>query len=460
VSANASDNVAVAKVQFQLDGANLGAPVTVSPYQISWDTTAVKNGLRTLDAVATDTSGNTANTSVTVKIVNGGVFGSVINTPANPVTGDPVVPMNMVLLDNGKILFWDGGPSCLGAVSPTVWDPVTNTFTAVPLENQTEVRDIFCSDQTVLSNGDVLVAGGHDCTSPTYIGTAIANVFDPATNTWAFLPNMNDRRWYPNALTLPDGRALVTAGSARSTLDYDPIPEVYDPVSNTWTKLTGANQVIPNYPFMFVLPNGNVMAAGSDEAKMGSYELNVATQTWSVVDPTVLDAGSAVQYLPGKIMKTGSSYLSAPADNRRRHPVRRHLLRHRHEPAEPRLAADGLDGQPAHPPQPDHPARRHGAGDRRLDRHRRPDPRANPDPVARWYVRAACPAQRDGRHERAVPGGPAAAAGASGLEPRPVLQRAGPLQGQERWGGPHVGGRGLTHQPPGEWANRTAGKGA
>ena len=77
----------------------------------------------------TDNSGNTAISTITVQIVNGGVFGPVINTPANPVNGVPVVPMNMVLLDNGKILFWDGGPNCLGAISPTVWDPVAGTFT-------------------------------------------------------------------------------------------------------------------------------------------------------------------------------------------------------------------------------------------------------------------------------------------------------------------------------------------
>ncbi|HEY7310523.1 MAG TPA: Ig-like domain-containing protein [Gemmataceae bacterium] len=315
LSANATDNVAVANVQFAVDGVNVGAPITTGPYQFNWDSSKLSDGKHTITATATDTSGNTATSSVTIQTVNGGLFGPVINMPDNPVTGDPVVPMNMVLLDNGKILFWDGGPSCLGAVSPTVWDPVTNTFTAVPLENQTEVRDIFCSDQTVLANGDVVVVGGHDCTSPTYIGTAIVNEFDPATNTWKFLPDMNDRRWYPNALTLPDNRVLVTAGSAKNTLDYDPIPEVYDPVANTWTKLTGADQTIPNYPFMFVLPNGNVLAAGSDEAKMGTYELNVATQTWTTVDPTVLDAGSAVQYLPGQFMKAGSSYLSAPPDN-------------------------------------------------------------------------------------------------------------------------------------------------
>jgi hypothetical protein len=315
LAANASDDVAVASVQFAVDGVNVGSAITASPYQFSWDSTAVADGTHTITATATDTSGNTAASSVSVTIVNGGVFGSVINTPANPVNGVPVVPMNMVLLDNGKILFWDGGPDCLGAVSPTVWDPVAGTFTAVPLENQTEVRDLFCSGQTVLADGRVLVAGGHDCTSTTFIGTAIANVFDPATNQWTFLPDMHDRRWYPTVTTLPDGRALVTAGSAQNTLDYDPHPEIYDPVSNTWTLLTTPTQVIPNYSFEFVLPNGNVLAAGSDEAKMATYQFNVATQTYSVVDPTVLDAGSAVMYQPGKIMKTGSSYLSAPPDN-------------------------------------------------------------------------------------------------------------------------------------------------
>src|SRR5439155_1497513 len=39
VSATATDNVAVAGVQFKLDGANLGVEDTTAPYAISWDTT-------------------------------------------------------------------------------------------------------------------------------------------------------------------------------------------------------------------------------------------------------------------------------------------------------------------------------------------------------------------------------------------------------------------------------------
>jgi hypothetical protein len=70
VAANATDNVAVASVQFFLDGQALGAPVTAAPYAISWDTTTAAGGTHVLSAQATDTSGNvgtSANVTVTVQ---------------------------------------------------------------------------------------------------------------------------------------------------------------------------------------------------------------------------------------------------------------------------------------------------------------------------------------------------------------------------------------------------------
>jgi len=71
VSATASDVVGVAGVQFKLDGANLGAEVTTSPYSILWATAGVANGAHTLTAVARDTANNTATSSpVTVTVSN------------------------------------------------------------------------------------------------------------------------------------------------------------------------------------------------------------------------------------------------------------------------------------------------------------------------------------------------------------------------------------------------------
>ena len=67
VAATASDNVAVASVQFQVDGSNLGAAVTAAPYSRSLVTTTLANGTHNLTAVAVDTSGNKA-TSAAVSI--------------------------------------------------------------------------------------------------------------------------------------------------------------------------------------------------------------------------------------------------------------------------------------------------------------------------------------------------------------------------------------------------------
>ena len=71
ITATASDNVAVAGVQFLLDGANLGSEVTGAgpTYTFNWNTTTATNATHTLSARARDAAGNTAtatNVSVTV----------------------------------------------------------------------------------------------------------------------------------------------------------------------------------------------------------------------------------------------------------------------------------------------------------------------------------------------------------------------------------------------------------
>jgi len=84
VSANASDNVGVAGVQFKLDGANLGTEDTAAPYSLSWVTTSVANGSHTLTAVARDAAGNIATAStITVNVSNASApAGSWPNEPA------------------------------------------------------------------------------------------------------------------------------------------------------------------------------------------------------------------------------------------------------------------------------------------------------------------------------------------------------------------------------------------
>jgi hypothetical protein len=67
VSANASDNVGVASVQFLLDGTDLGSEVTTAPYSVNWDTSTAAAGSHTLSAIAKDAAGNS--TTATAVIV-------------------------------------------------------------------------------------------------------------------------------------------------------------------------------------------------------------------------------------------------------------------------------------------------------------------------------------------------------------------------------------------------------
>ena len=70
LTAAASDNVAVANVQFEVDGTDIGSAVTSSPYTTSWNSTGAADGSHTLYAVAEDTSGNYATSNIIITVHN------------------------------------------------------------------------------------------------------------------------------------------------------------------------------------------------------------------------------------------------------------------------------------------------------------------------------------------------------------------------------------------------------
>ncbi len=84
VSANASDNVGVTRVDFRVNGVTQ-ATTNTAPYQFAWASTSAPNGAATLTAVAFDAAGNSA-TSAPV-IVN------VSNTVGTGVTTDTTPPV-------------------------------------------------------------------------------------------------------------------------------------------------------------------------------------------------------------------------------------------------------------------------------------------------------------------------------------------------------------------------------
>lgn len=123
VSATASDNVAVVGVQFKLDGVNLSAEDTTSPYSISWNTTTAANGSHTLTAVARDAAGNTTTSAArTVTVSN-----AVSDTTA------PTVPTGLagVGVSGSQIdLTWNASTDAVGVVGYKIFRNGTQVGTS------------------------------------------------------------------------------------------------------------------------------------------------------------------------------------------------------------------------------------------------------------------------------------------------------------------------------------------
>ena len=212
-----------------------------------------------------------------------------------------MVAIHSILMDNGKLLQFDGWQQ----PEPTVvWDPSTQTFAT-----QTAPDSIFCSGMAELPDGRVLVVGGYGGLTTGNNGIVDTNIFDPSTNTWTRVADMHYPRWYPDLTELADGRFVAISGNTTNESTWADTPEVYDPTTNQWTLLTGVStsQVHEaEYPFSYLIPNGSVFTIGPSEDK--SFELNAAAKTWTQVGGSSgVVNGSSVMYLPGKVLYTGGA---------------------------------------------------------------------------------------------------------------------------------------------------------
>ena len=84
-----------------------------------------------------------------------------------------------------------------------------------------------------------------------YQGTDKAYTFDPKTEQWTEVPNMNQPRWYPTLTPLSDGNVLTVAGLDGVGQVLNGQSEEYDPRTNTWIDRKDLNQYFPTYPAIF-----------------------------------------------------------------------------------------------------------------------------------------------------------------------------------------------------------------
>lgn len=180
VSATASDNVGVVGVQFLLDGANLGAEDTTSPYNVSWNSTTVSNGSHTLSARARDAAGNTSIASVTVTVANADATPPTvsISAPANAATVSGSITVSANASDNvgvAGVQFQLDGAN-LGAEDTTA--PYSTTWNTISATNGTHTLSAIARDaagnKTTASVSVTVSNATPDTTPPTVAMTAPA----------------------------------------------------------------------------------------------------------------------------------------------------------------------------------------------------------------------------------------------------------------------------------------------
>jgi len=222
------------------------------------------------------------------------------------------------------------------------WDPTSKTSKAkggditkagrseVP-KDEPRARDktpvnLFCSGHCHLPDGNLLIVGGHDLDGQGINQACVYNFNDKV-----FLPQteMNEGRWYPSALPLPDGRVMVMSGSQRGEnfkgKGINAISQIWtgNPAA-PWKEVISSKDKIgpaplPLYPRLHLSPKGRIFMAGPNsrssflDLKDGKVEIETEVQVdgkqknlvgrW--VDTNVDRPGMFRDYAPSVLYDTG-----------------------------------------------------------------------------------------------------------------------------------------------------------
>ncbi len=168
LTAAAASQLGIASVQFLLDGAGLGQPITTAPYSYQLNTTTLANGAHTIAATANDTAGNSA-TSAAVTF-------TVSNTAVAPPTVSMSAPANGATV-SGTIALTAAAASQLGIASVQFLVDGAGVGAAV-----TTAPYSYQLDTTTLVNGaHTIAAAATDTAGNTTTSASISITVDNTT---------------------------------------------------------------------------------------------------------------------------------------------------------------------------------------------------------------------------------------------------------------------------------------
>lgn len=172
-----------------------------------------------------------------------------------------------VRLDDGRLLIISGSWEGFGG-APTsageLWDPDTGATSGDVAEL---IIDRSSATATLLEDGRVLVVGGYG--GDAYPSTAVggAEVWDPASGSFAATGTLAQARVNHSAILLADGRVLIVGGAGpdghlTSAEMYDPDGGTFSPAGEMTAARAGHTATL--------LPDGRVVVLGGQTPASGS----------------------------------------------------------------------------------------------------------------------------------------------------------------------------------------------
>lgn len=150
-----------------------------------------------------------------------------------------------------------------GSATLTVQPPVQSSgFTTTTGQMGTS---LYAQTATRLTTGQVLIAGGM---SPSGVVNN-AQLYTPASQTFAAANPMNVARWLHTATLLNDGTVLIAGGSDLANEETSDSAEIYNPTAGTFTLLSNTLNTARVGHTATLLNNGQVLIVGGYDPETG-----------------------------------------------------------------------------------------------------------------------------------------------------------------------------------------------
>ncbi|MBC8091745.1 MAG: galactose oxidase, partial [Pseudonocardia sp.] len=158
------------------------------------------------------------------------------------------------------------------------------------------------------------LAEGMDLEKQDFQGIADSFEFDPFTEEYVRVDDMNFKRWYPSLAPLSDGRVLSVSGLDGTGEILAGQNEIYDPATKTWTERPDLFRYFPTYPALFQTRNPGELFYSGSNAGYGPAEDGRVPGFWRLGD-------NSFEPVPGlrdpDLMETSGSVWAGPVQDQR-----------------------------------------------------------------------------------------------------------------------------------------------